>query len=657
MDKFFITTPIYYVNDSPHIGHAYTTFVCDSVARFWRLLGREVFFLSGTDEHGQKIENAAKAHNKSPKEYTDEVSARFLNLWREFEISFNHFIRTTDEYHKQSVKAAFLKMFEKGDIYLGEYEGLYCVSCESFFTPTQAPNNRCPDCGKELSKVKEESYFFALSKYQQKLLDFYKAHPDFILPTFRANEVIRFVENGLEDLSISRTSFKWGVELPEQITQKSAKKHISYVWLDALLNYISALGYENTQPNKLDFWPGVHIVGKDILRFHAIFWPAFLMSLDLPAPRHIAAHGWWMVNGEKMSKSLGNVISPKIAADVVGVEVFRYFCLREMAFGSDGDFSTNALVERTNAELADDLGNLVSRLQGMCEKYFKSAINVEQDALVSDFSEILAQSTEIFKTLPSFIEQFAPHRYLEELWKVFRLCNAAIADFAPWAAMKKGENARCELFLCAVCNVLVRGAIMLSPFMPRSAEAILAIFGLRADFENYKKFVLEQNLLLNFKLNSNSMLFPKLEKEPVINALLGQKIDSIKNIESKSIESKKAQSHAPLIESSEISIDDFAKCDIRVGTILSAEKMPKSEKLLKLQVDLGEEKPRQILSGIAAFYECSELVGEQVCVLCNLPPRKMLGEQSFGMILASKDESGLCIISPQKKRQNGSKIS
>ncbi len=429
--KFYITSPIYYVNDIPHIGHAYTTIIVDTLARFARLKGKEVYCLTGTDEHGQKIEQSAQKKGKSPKEYVDEISRNFKNLWDEFGISYDHFIRTTDDYHIKTAQMAFLKMFEKGDIYKGKYEGHYCISCESFFTKFQLiGENCCPDCGKETTLLQEESYFFRLSAYQERLLKFYEHNPNFILPKFRRNEVINFVKDGLEDLSITRTTFDWGIKLPQNLIHQDHNnaKHVMYVWLDALINYLSALGFYNDLEDRRDFWAAnYHIVGKDILRFHAIYWIAFLMSLDLPLPHHIAAHGWWTKEGAKMSKSVGNVVNPKEVVEAYGLDCFRYFVLREVPFGQDGDFSQKSLMERINSDLSNDLGNLLNRLLGMSAKYFNNALQVDLENLKKHYSTEFSQINKVLKSLETYMEEVQTNRYLEEIWTLFSLGNGIIA--------------------------------------------------------------------------------------------------------------------------------------------------------------------------------------------------------------------------------------
>ncbi|WP_034551547.1 methionine--tRNA ligase [Helicobacter rodentium] len=639
--KFYITSPIYYVNDIPHIGHAYTTIIVDTLARFARLKGKDVFCLTGTDEHGQKIEQSAKKNGKNPQEYVNEIAQKFKNLWDEFGISYNHFIRTTDDYHIQTAQVAFLKMFEKGDIYKGEYEGNYCVSCESFFTKFQLINEKCcPDCGKEIILLKEESYFFRLSAYSERLLRFYEEHPDFILPTFRRNEVINFIKMGLEDLSITRTTFDWGIKLPQALIDKDPNnaKHVMYVWLDALINYLSALGFCNTLENKMDFWAAdYHIVGKDILRFHAIYWPAFLMSLDLPLPHHIAAHGWWTKEGKKMSKSIGNVVNPKEVVDSYGLDCFRYFVLREVPFGQDGDFSQKALIERINSDLSNDLGNLLNRFLGMSAKYFNNHLKVDSTHFKEHYHLELSQVDKVLKSLEGYMDAVQIHRYLEELWTLFGLGNGIIAKKEPWRLAKEGKNEEVAELLVFIANLLIKSALCLSPCMPKSAESILNVFGLKAESQNYQKFILAGELLTQIQCETISALFPKVE-----NVLL---------------ENNTQESKAEIEIANPISKEDFQKIQIKIGTIVNAEWLPKSEKLLKLQVDLGEKRTRQILAGIKAYYNPQSLIGKQVCVVANLKPAKLMGELSEGMILAAKDSKGLALISPQDFKDNGSPIS
>lgn len=636
--KRYITTPIYYVNDVPHIGHAYTTIIADFLKRFYTLKGDESFFLTGTDEHGQKIEQSALARGKSPMEYATEVSGKFRALWDEFGIDYDHFIRTTDDYHIKAVQLAFEKMLEKGDIYKGEYEGQYCVSCESFFTATQLKEGKfCPDCGKPTSEVKEESYFFALSKYQDKLLEWYESNP--ILPNYRQNEVINFVKNGLNDLSITRTTFEWGIEIPNQ--KEGEKKHIIYVWLDALLNYVSALGYGGDE-DRMHFWEGaIHLVGKDILRFHAIYWPAFLLSLGIPLPKKIYAHGWWLNEGQKMSKSIGNVINPKEVVDEFGNDIFRFFLLREVPFGQDGDFSLNALIDRINSELSNDLGNLLNRLIGMSEKYFSLSLSSSK---VKEYFPNECQELEniITQALP-LIENAQFHRYLEEVWKIFSLCNTMIAKYEPWALMKNNESEKTEALLVFLCNALYKGTLLFASIMPTTAQKIADSLGIEIAPSAFKEMIINHHFKEQFEIKKIAPLFPKVEKKEK-----EEKVQESKEIKKEEI---KEENKTP-----QIKIDDFFLSDLRVGEVLECKNVEGSEKLLLFKVDLGEEKPRQIISGIAQYYNPQDLVGTQVCVVANLKPAKLMGIVSEGMILSVKDENGLKLIIPQEKRKNGSKI-
>ncbi len=636
--RAYITTPIYYVNDVPHIGHAYTTIICDTLARYSRLMGLETFFLTGTDEHGQKIEEAAKKRGKSAKQYADEISSYFRDLWDEFDISYDKFIRTTDDDHKIGVQKAFEVMFEKGDIYKDMYEGHYCVSCETFFTQNQLIDNQyCPDCGKSTRIVKEESYFFRLSKYEKKLLEWYEDKENCVLPKGKKNEVISFVKQGLRDLSVTRTSFDWGVKLPKSINDP---KHVMYVWLDALLNYITALGYGKDE-KLMKFWPAtVHVVGKDILRFHAIYWPAFLMSLDLPLPKHIAAHGWWTRNGEKMSKSKGNVVNPKEVADAYGLENFRYFMLREVPFGQDGDFSQKALIDRINSDLGNDLGNLVNRLLGMSGKYFDMQIDSEN---VEKFhKKELDECNKIIDTLQQYIFDMQLNRYLEELWKILTIANQSIAIYEPWKKMKEGKSQEAMALVALIANILTKVAILLHPVMPKTTDKIATVFGYKIDDSTYETYITDKALLGKITLQKIDPLFPKIEKmlmnspEPVA--------------------TKKEEKKPKTKDEGIITIDQFFQTKLKVGTILEAVEIEGSDRLLKLKVDLAEDKHRQIVAGIKEFYKPDELINTQICVVANLKPAKIFGNKSEGMLLAAKHKNGLTLIRPESTVPSGSSV-
>ena len=627
---YYLTTPIYYVNDIPHIGHAYTTIIADMIARYSRLKGIDTFFLTGTDEHGQKIEEAAKKRGKSPKEYADEISGKFKALWDEFEISYDKFIRTTDEAHKKGVQKAFLDMYNKGDIYKDYYEGHYCVSCESFVAPSQLVNDElCPDCGKPTRIIKEESYFFRLSKYQDQLLDWLKNKKP-ILPEAKANEVIRFVEEGLKDLSITRTSFEWGVKLPPEINDP---KHVVYVWLDALFNYLTALGYGSEDESLVEkYWPAkLHIVGKDILKFHAVYWPAFLMSIGYELPKVIAAHGWWTRDGEKMSKSKGNVINPKDVADAYGLENFRYFLLREVPFGADGDFSEKALIDRINNDLGNDLGNLLNRIIGMAYKYFDGKItsaNVEKY-----YANELNEAREIIKNLEeTYLWKMQIHKFLEELWKVLAIGNKAIDTYKPWELMKNGEEEKAQALLGLISNLLAMVAVNLHAVMPKTTSKIAKSLGFEITPESFKN-IMEGKLLEDFVIEKIPPLFPKIE------APLMKKPE---------VKEEKPQNL--------ITIDEFFKTELKIGKVVVAEEVKKSKKLLRLEVDLGEDKPRQIIAGIKEYYKPEELIDTYVCVVANLKPAKLMGMVSEGMLLGAKDESGFSLIRPEKPKKPGTPI-
>ncbi|HEF6566362.1 TPA: methionine--tRNA ligase [Campylobacter jejuni] len=625
----YITTPIYYVNDVPHLGHAYTTIIADTLARFYRLQGHETRFLTGTDEHGQKIEEAAKLRNSTPQEYADKISFEFKKLWDEFEITYDIYARTTDIRHIEFVKTMFLKMWQKGDIYKDEYEGHYCISCESFFTQSQLINDcSCPDCGKQTRILKEESYFFKLSKYQDKILQWYE-EKDPILPKNKKNELINFVQSGLKDLSITRTSFDWGIKLPQEINDD---KHIIYVWLDALFIYISSLDFQSKGENA-KFWPAhVHLVGKDILRFHAIYWPAFLMSVDLPLPKFIGAHGWWTKEGEKMSKSKGNVVKPKEVVDIYGSEAFRYFLLREVPFGNDGDFSENMLINRINAELSNEFGNLLNRIIGMSTKYSQG--NISKEGVLKFYNAELNQAKEHLNLAVEFLENLQCNRYLEELFKALSVANLAISKYEPWNLIKENKHEQANALVALCANILAKTSLLLSPTLPKSSQKVALALNFEISSTNYAKMILD-NELLDFKANPCEALFPKVEK-----ALLKQEIKE---------EPKKE-------ESPKIKIDDFAKIEIKVAKVLDCQNIKGSEKLLKFQLELDDKEIRQVLSGIAKYYKASDLIGKQVCVISNLKKAKIFGHESDGMILSAKSGDKLVLIAPEQLVQNGSLV-
>ena len=643
----YITTPIYYVNDVAHIGHAYTTIIADMLARYSRLTGLNTFLLTGTDEHGQKISQSAELRGKTAKEYADEVSGKFRALWDDFGITYNKFIRTTDEEHKIGVQKAFETMYNKGDIYKGEYEGFYCVSCETFFTEKQLVDEQfCPDCGRPTSIVKEESYFFKLSKYEDKLIKWYEENEDCILPRAKKNEISNFVKSGLRDLSISRTSFDWGVKLPESMNEP---KHVMYVWLDALMNYITALGYGSDEKN-MNFWPAnVQLVGKDILRFHAIYWPAFLMSLDLPLPKHIAAHGWWTRDGEKMSKSKGNVVDPKQVADAYGLDAFRYFMLREVPFGQDGDFSQKALIDRINSDLGNDLGNLLNRISGMSGKYFDfkvSSVDVEKF-----HAKELEEVNSILDGVEKYLFNMQINRYLEEIWKVLTIANKAINDYEPWNLMKDGKTAEAMALVALITNIMAKVALLLDSVMPEKIALIAQSLGIKIDTETYNSIIKNKNLVPDTIITKVDQLFPRIE-----DILLEQPASS--DITKSECEVKTEKTPEVKIEDDNlITIDQFFQTTLKIGTIVEAEEVPKSAKLLKLQVDLGEGRNRQILAGIKEYYSAEELVGTQACVVANLKPAKLMGMLSEGMLMAAKDENGLSLLRPQAPKKSGTKIS
>jgi len=617
--KYYITTPIYYPSDKLHIGNTYITVVADALARFKRLNGYDVFFLTGTDEHGQKIQRIAEKKGVTPKEYVDKIVASIKDLWKLMDISYNKFIRTTDDYHIKAVQDIFKKLYDKGDIYKGHYEGWYCTPCESFFTETQLVDGKCPDCGREVELTREEAYFFKLSKYQDRLLKYIEEHPDFILPEKRKNEMINnFIKPGLEDLCVSRTSFTWGIPVTFD------EKHVVYVWIDALSNYITALGYGNEDTSLYEkYWPAdVHLVGKDIVRFHTIIWPIMLMALDIPLPKTVFGHGWLLVDGGKMSKSKGNVVDPVILSEHFGVDAVRYYLLREIPFGSDGNFTSEMFIKRINSDLANDLGNLVSRTLTMIEKYFNGELR--KGKIEGEFDEDLRRvALEVPKIVEKLMDDLRVSDTLEEVWRLVRRANKYIDETIPWVLAKDEENKeRLMGVLYNLTEAIRIVSILISSFIPSTSVKINEQFGFEGLHLTWEK-ALEFGVIDAILVKRGEIMFPRIDVE--------KKLEELEKL-NKQKEAKKMVPIKP-----EITIDEFDKIDLRVTKVLEAERIKGADKLLKLKVDFGGEE-RQVVSGIAKYYEPEKLVGKSIILVANLKPVKLRGVDSYGMILAASTE-------------------